>query len=67
MHKDDVTPVSYFLVGEEYCKEKDDGLLGVESVAHLLAMLNFSSNFLVYYSVSAPFKEKTSLQEIYDC
>jgi hypothetical protein len=35
---------------------------GVESVAHLLVMLNFSSNFLIYCSVSAQFKEKTSLK-----
>ena len=28
----------------------------LESVAHLLVMLNFSTNFLIYCSVSAPFK-----------
>jgi hypothetical protein len=27
-----------------------------ESVAHLLVMLNFSSNFLIYCSVSTQFK-----------
>ena len=28
----------------------------LESVAHLLVMLNVSSNFLIYCSVSSPFK-----------
>ena len=32
----------------------------LESVAHLLVMLNFSTNFLIYCSVSAPFKKALS-------
>ena len=32
----------------------------LESVAHLLVMLNFSTNFLIYCSVSAPFKNALS-------
>ena len=31
-------------------------IMCLESVAHLLVMLNFSTNFLIYCSVSAPFK-----------
>ena len=43
-----------------------DALLmgGVESVAHLLVMLNFSSNFLIYCSVSAQFKARDLNQSI---
>ena len=32
----------------------------LESVAHLLVMLNFSTNFIIYCSVSAPFKKALS-------
>ena len=32
----------------------------LESVAHLLVMLNFSTNFLIYCSVSSPFKKALS-------
>ena len=32
----------------------------LESVAHLLVMLNVSSNFLIYCSVSSPFKKALS-------
>ena len=32
----------------------------LESVAHLLVMLNFSTNFIIYCSVSAPFKRALS-------
>ena len=31
-------------------------IMCLESVAHLLVMLNVSSNFLIYCSVSSPFK-----------
>ena len=31
-------------------------IMCLESVVHLLVMLNFSTNFLIYCSVSAPFK-----------
>ena len=32
----------------------------LESVAHLLVMINFSTNFIIYCSVSAPFKKAFS-------
>ena len=32
----------------------------LESLAHLLVMVNFSSNFLVYCSTSSPFKSALS-------
>ena len=35
----------------------------LESVAHLLVMLNVSSNFLIYCSVSSPFK--TALTKVF--
>ena len=35
-------------------------IMCLESVAHLLVMLNFSTNFLIYCSVSAPFKKALS-------
>ena len=41
----------------------------LESVAHLLVMLNVSSNFLIYCSVSSPFKTaltKVATTEIMD-
>ena len=31
-------------------------MMCLESLAHLLVMVNFSSNFLVYCSTSSPFK-----------
>ena len=48
------------------CVEELDGyipplwVMCLESVAHLLVMLNFSTNFLIYCSVSAPFKSALS-------
>ena len=37
---------------QQYCVQ----VMCLESLAHLLVMVNFSSNFLVYCSTSSPFK-----------
>ena len=37
----------------------------LESVAHLLVMLNFSTNFLIYCSVSAPIKKALSKVKLF--
>ena len=40
-------------------------IMCLESVAHLLVMLNFSTNFLIYCSVSAPFKKALSKVKLF--
>ena len=42
-------------------------IMCLESVAHLLVMLNFSSNFLIYCSVSKQFKQALSRVCLFFC
>ena len=58
----------YFFPPEEQvaCMEEFDQyipplwVMCLESMAHLLVMINFSTNFIIYCSVSAPFKKAFS-------
>ena len=57
----------FFLPEEQVaCMEEFDQyipplwVMCLESVAHLLVMINFSTNFIIYCSVSAPFKKAFS-------